>query len=146
MLLAVSTTLLVGGLSAAGMIGLGFPATGSLGFGAAWAITGLIMIGVTAAACQLTSSARGAAGWALGTLGVLFVLRAVGDTATSDAAWLTASTTATGVSYSAPAWDGAARTAIITVSSTTSGRTSYPTVPPSSKKPARRDSPLSTVP
>ena len=84
-LLAVSTTLLVGGLSAAGMIGLGFPATGSLGFGAAWAITGLVMTGVTAVACQLTSSARGAAGWALGTLGVLFVLRAVGDTATSDA-------------------------------------------------------------
>lgn len=84
-LLAVATTLLVGGLSAAGMIGLGFPATGSLGFGAAWAITGLVMTGVTAVACQLTSSARGAAGWALGTLGVLFVLRAVGDTATSDA-------------------------------------------------------------
>jgi ABC-2 type transport system permease protein len=56
-----------------------------LGFGAAWAITGLVMTGVTAVACQLTSSARGAAGWALGTLGVLFVLRAVGDTATSDA-------------------------------------------------------------
>ena len=60
-----------------------FPATG-LGFGAAWAITGLVATGVTAVACQLTSSAR-AAGWALGTLGVLFVLRAVGDTATSDA-------------------------------------------------------------
>ncbi len=84
-LLASLTTVCVGALSAVGMIGLGFPATGSLGFGAAWAVTGLLMTGVTAIACQLTASARGAAGWALGTLGVLYVLRAIGDTATSDA-------------------------------------------------------------
>ena len=83
--LATLTTLLVGALSAAGMIGLGFPTTGSLGFGAAWTITGLVMTGVTAVACQLTGSARGASGWALGALGVLFVMRAIGDTATSDA-------------------------------------------------------------
>jgi ABC-2 type transport system permease protein len=84
-LLAVLATLLVGGFSAAGLAGLGFPLRGSLGFGAAWTITGLLMTGVTALACQLTSSARGAAGWALGTLGVLYLVRAVGDTATSDA-------------------------------------------------------------
>lgn len=84
-LLATATTLLIGVLSAAGLAGLGFPVAGSLSFGAAWALTGLVMTGVTAVACQLTSSARGATGWALGTLGVLFVLRAIGDSATSDA-------------------------------------------------------------
>lgn len=84
-LLAIATTVLVGALSAGGMAALGFPARGSLAFGAAWAISGLLMTGVTAVACQLTATARGATGWALGTLGVLFVLRAIGDTATNEA-------------------------------------------------------------
>jgi ABC-2 type transport system permease protein len=69
-LLAIATTVLVGALSAGGMAALGFPARGSLAFGAAWAISGLLMTGVTAVACQLTATARGATGWALGTLGV----------------------------------------------------------------------------
>ena len=55
-----------------------------MGFSAAWAITGLVMTGVTAVACQATSSARGC-GLGPRPLGVLFVLRAVGDAATSDA-------------------------------------------------------------
>lgn len=83
--LAVLATLLVSLLSAVGLMAIGFPVAGSLGFAAAWAIPGLVMTGVTAIACQLTSSARGTTGWALGTLGVLFALRAVGDTASTSA-------------------------------------------------------------
>lgn len=82
--LASATTLLTAAVSASGLMGIGFAATGSLAFGAAWAIGGLVMTGVTAVACQLTTSARGAAGWALGTLGALYALRAIGDSAGAD--------------------------------------------------------------
>lgn len=83
--LAAAATLLTAALSAIGLIAIGFPVAGSLGFGVAWTIPGLLMTGVTAIACQLTASARGAAGWALGALALLFALRAIGDTATTQA-------------------------------------------------------------
>lgn len=79
-LLALLSTTVIAGLSALGLVAIGFPLTGSLAFAAAWIIGGLLMTGVTAIACQLTSSARGATGWALGTFGLLFALRALGDT------------------------------------------------------------------
>lgn len=84
-LLAVLTTLCISGLSALGLVTIGFPVAGSLGFAAAWAIPGLAMTGITAVACQLTSTARGTTGWAVGTLGLMYAVRAVGDSATSDA-------------------------------------------------------------
>lgn len=65
----------------------GLPLVGSLAFGGLWAGTGLIAVGITAVACQLSSSARTCAAIASGVLGTLFVVRAIGDTATSP--WLT---------------------------------------------------------
>jgi ABC-2 type transport system permease protein len=81
---AVSVVL---GLLAAGAdLAGGLPVRGSVAFGASWAGVGLVTTGLTAVACQLSASARTCAGIASGTIGVLYVLRAVGDT--TDASWL----------------------------------------------------------
>lgn len=64
----------------------GLPVAGSLAFGASWAGIGLVATGLTAAACQLSPSSRTCAAIASVAFGVLFVLRAVGDT--TDASWL----------------------------------------------------------
>ena len=85
MTLAALATLLVSAASAVGLAAIGFDPRGSVAFAVAWTVGGLVMTGVTALACQLTASARAASGWALGTLGVLYVVRGLGDTATSDA-------------------------------------------------------------
>lgn len=64
------------------------PAAGSIGFGSALAACGLVYTGVAAVAAQLTASARPARGIALGTLGVFFALRAVGDARSGTLSWL----------------------------------------------------------
>lgn len=75
-------------LSTVGLIAVGLDVRGSIAFGAAWTIAGAAMIGVTAVAAQLTTSARACAGISLGALGVMFLLRAVGDTTGGSAAFL----------------------------------------------------------
>lgn len=72
-------------LASVGLMAIGFDVVGSLAFGVTWLIAGLFGLSVTAAAAQLTSSARGCSAWALGTIGAAYLVRAVGDTATSDA-------------------------------------------------------------
>jgi len=79
-------SLLLGVLAAVANIAAGLPLVGSLAFGATWAGVGLVATGITAVACQLSASARTCAGIASGTIGVLFVLRAAGDS--TDTAWL----------------------------------------------------------
>ncbi|MEP6798297.1 MAG: polyketide antibiotic transporter [Lapillicoccus sp.] len=81
----VLVTSMVAGLS---MAAAGLGLVGSLAFATAWAGIGLSFVGVTAVAAQLTGTARGCAAVTLGTLGVAYLLRAVGDT-TSGAGWLT---------------------------------------------------------
>lgn len=88
-LLAVAVVLLTGLLSALSLLGTGVDATGAFGLGAVEVVAGLVMTGVTAVAAQLTSTTRGAGGLALGVLGLAFVLRALGDTATGAATNLT---------------------------------------------------------
>ncbi|HEX2895729.1 MAG TPA: ABC transporter permease [Marmoricola sp.] len=78
--------LVLGVLTAAANVAGGLPVAGSLAFGASWAGIGLVSTTLTAAACQVSSSARTCAGIAAVGLGVLYLLRAVGDT--SDASWL----------------------------------------------------------
>ena len=68
-------------LTAVGLIAVGLAVAGSIAVGVAWLIAGLAMIGVTAVAAQLTTSARACAGFSLSVLAAMFVLRAVGDTA-----------------------------------------------------------------
>lgn len=72
-------------LTTGGLIAVGLDPAGSVAMGIAWIIAGLAMIGVTAVAAQLTTSARACAGIALSALATMFVIRAVGDTAGGSA-------------------------------------------------------------
>lgn len=82
-----AVSVLLGVLVAAANTAGGLPLVGSLAFGGVWAGTGLIAVGVTVIACQLSSSARTCAAIGSAVLGMLFVIRAVGDT--SNTRWLT---------------------------------------------------------
>jgi ABC-2 type transport system permease protein len=82
-LLATAAVLATGALSALSLVGTGVDATGSLALGVVEVVAGLVMVGITAVACQLTSTARGAGGLALTTLLLAFVVRAVADTSSS---------------------------------------------------------------
>lgn len=62
-----------------GMVGIGMDLVGTLAFGTAWLVAGLVMTGATAVAAQLTTTTRGAGALALSFFGVAFLLRAVGD-------------------------------------------------------------------
>jgi ABC-2 type transport system permease protein len=66
----------------------GLPVRGSLFFGASWFGIGLVATGLTAVACQLSASARTCAAITGGALGVLFLVRAVGDTSIGWLSWL----------------------------------------------------------
>ncbi len=66
----------------------GLPLVGSLAFGASWTGIGLVAAALTAVACQLSASSRTCAAIAGGALGVLFLVRAVGDTSASWLSWL----------------------------------------------------------
>jgi ABC-2 type transport system permease protein len=78
--LALLTSIVTAALSVAGLAALGLAPAGSVAFGVTWLIAGVVMTGVAALAAQLTTSARAASGLGLGTLGAMFLVRAVGDT------------------------------------------------------------------
>lgn len=87
--LAGGAVLVTGLLASLYLIAVGLGAAGSFAFGAYWAAVGLAFTGITAVAAQLTETARGCSAWALGALGVAYVLRAVGDSSTGPASALT---------------------------------------------------------
>jgi ABC-2 type transport system permease protein len=66
----------------------GLPATGALAFGTAMAALGIFFVGVGAVAAQVTGRSRAASGFGLATLGVAFMVRAVGDSGTTWLSWL----------------------------------------------------------
>jgi ABC-2 type transport system permease protein len=78
--------LLLGALTAVLNIASGLHVAGSLAFGASWAGIALVAVGLTVVACQLSASSRTCAAIASSAIGILFVLRAVGDT--TEASWL----------------------------------------------------------
>ena len=80
-LLATAAVVATALLTTAAAVGVGLDRSGSIALGVAWLTVGLTWVGVTAVAAQLTETARGTAGFALGALGVAYLLRAVGDTA-----------------------------------------------------------------
>ena len=86
MTLAALAVVGAGLLTTVGLIAVGLDAAGSIAMGVAWVVAGLAMVGVTAVAAQLTTSARACAGIALSALAAMFVVRAVGDTAGGSAA------------------------------------------------------------
>ena len=71
-------------LTAAALTASGLPAAGSLAFGCAWGGVGLAFAAVAAVAAQLTTGARAATALSAVVLAVVYVLRAVGDTASAD--------------------------------------------------------------
>lgn len=75
-----------GALVAAMVAGVGAEVTGSVAFGAAVALCGLVFTGVAAVTAQLAEYSRTANTLAGSTFGVLFLVRAAGDT--SEAEWL----------------------------------------------------------
>ncbi|GII26418.1 ABC transporter permease [Planosporangium mesophilum] len=75
-------------LVALGLVGTGLPVTGSVAFGVAVGLVGLVFAAVAAAAAQLTDSARSAVAIASAVLGAAYLLRAVGDTGPTWLTWL----------------------------------------------------------
>ena len=79
--LTAIVNLALGLLTAFGLVSAGLPAAGSFAFGLAWTAIGMAFAAVAAVTAQVTSSARSATGLAVAVLGVVYVLRAIGDTA-----------------------------------------------------------------
>lgn len=76
-----------GGLGAI-MAAVGLPVGGSLLYGSAMAVLGVVFTTIALVAAQVTEHNRGAVGLALAVLGVLYGLRAVGDVNDSFVTWL----------------------------------------------------------
>lgn len=85
---ASGVALLLGALVALAALAGGLPATGSIAFGATWTGIGLVSTGITAVAAQLSASARTTATITAATLGVLYAVRAIGDTSVQWLSWL----------------------------------------------------------
>lgn len=86
-LTATATALALGLLVAVGLGGLGVESldwSGSLLFGAAYAMAGMVFAGVAAVAVQVTEHARAASGLAGLLIGAAYLLRALGDVAASS--------------------------------------------------------------
>lgn len=66
----------------------GLPVGGSFAFGASWAGIGLTSAELAAVACQVSASARTCGAVAAAALGVLYAVRAVGDTSVGWLSWL----------------------------------------------------------
>jgi ABC-2 type transport system permease protein len=84
LIVASGASLVLGVLSAFSLMGANLPAAGSFAFGLSWAATGIVFAAVAAVAAQLTTGARAATGIAAGTLGVAYLIRAIGDSTGTD--------------------------------------------------------------
>lgn len=80
-LVATTTVLATAALTTVGAVAVGLDRAGSVALGVAWAAAGLTWVGVAAVSAQLTETARGATGFALGSLAAAYLVRALGDTA-----------------------------------------------------------------
>lgn len=89
LIVGMGASLVLGVVTAVALAAIELPVAGSLAFGLSWAGIGVAFAAIAAVAAQLTRSARGASGIAAATLGVVYVLRAVGDTSSGAARWLT---------------------------------------------------------
>lgn len=105
-MLAVSVVFLVIGLLAAlADIAGGLAVGGSLLFGLSWLLLGLTGSAAALVAAQLVPSARTCAAIAGGIIGLLYLLRAVGDTSAAPLSWLTPFGWATRLrAWSDPRW------------------------------------------
>jgi len=88
--LTAGASVVLGLLTAGGLIAVGLPPGGSIAFGAAWAAVGVCFAAIAGIAAQLTRSARAANGISLTVLAAAYLIRAAADGSTSLtwAAWL----------------------------------------------------------
>lgn len=89
LVVALVANLALGLATGVALISAGLPAEGSLAFGLSWAGIGVAFAAVAAVAAQLTTAARAATGLGVAALGVVYVLRAVGDVSVGSGRWLT---------------------------------------------------------
>ena len=82
LIVSAGTVIVLGLLTALSLAGTGLPTGGSFAFGLTWIAAGLAFAGVGALTAQLTEGARTANGFTALVLGVSYVLRALGDSAT----------------------------------------------------------------
>ena len=80
-LVATIATTAIAVLTAVGLIAVGLPVGGSIAFGASWGGVGLAFAAIAAVCAQVSESPRTATSLAAGTLGFVYVLRAIGDAA-----------------------------------------------------------------
>ncbi|MGG1312731.1 MULTISPECIES: ABC transporter permease [Cohnella] len=90
LIVVFSADLAVGLLMAAGLIGTGLPAAGSLALGLSMAAAGWVFAAAAGVAAQLSEGAGTARSMTVTALGLVFALRAVGDVGESGGmGWLT---------------------------------------------------------
>ena len=86
--LVAGMNVVVGVLVALSMLALDLPVMGSLVFGASFTVLGLVFVGITLVAAQVSENPRVAAGIAGAVLGASYVIRAVGDIGGGALSWL----------------------------------------------------------
>ncbi|WP_370945312.1 ABC transporter permease [Amycolatopsis sp. cg5] len=86
-IVSVGTSVGVGLVTTAGLIGTKLPVEGSLAFGVAVVLAGLVFTGIAAVAVQVAEYSRTANGIGSAAVGIAFLLRAIGDS-TTDAKWI----------------------------------------------------------
>jgi ABC-2 type transport system permease protein len=90
-LVSGGASIAVGLVETLGLIGSGLPAAGSFALGGGVALCGLVFTAIAAITAQVFTYSRTANGVACAVLGVLFLLRAVGDSSPSASAMSAAS-------------------------------------------------------
>jgi ABC-2 type transport system permease protein len=91
LLTGILASLGLGVLTTWGLIAVGLPVRGSVVFGLAWLLSGVVFSSIAAVAAQTTTSHRSAIGIGMAAVGTSYALRAVGDLATngpSPLSWL----------------------------------------------------------
>jgi ABC-2 type transport system permease protein len=88
LVIALGADVLIGLVIGGGLVLVGLPAGDSFVLGMALAVVGAAFAGISAVTAQLAETSRAATGLASATLGVAFLLRAVGDSAGPGWGWL----------------------------------------------------------
>ena len=87
LIVVTAANLVLGAITAFGLIAQDLPAAGAIGLGLQIALMGIVFAGVGGLAAQFTETAGGARAIALSTLGFTYVIRAAGDAA-DEVGWL----------------------------------------------------------
>ena len=87
LVVGMGSSVVLGVVTAVGLVAAGLPWAGSVAFGLGWAASGIVFSAVAAVTAQVTTSARAAIGLGMVVVAVAYALRAVGDLAAGDPGW-----------------------------------------------------------